>query len=463
MVSGAGGITVIGGGDVYIGNATTANNYGTAGGTTGTGINGGTIIRSGTIHVVSSAAALGTTTVQLGDKITVLAPVSAATNSTSITMLGGTFDPTPSQAATGISGAFYNVSNVVNGVTFTTANADNSPGDGKGARILIKDDNGNPERNGIYEVFSVIPAVLDSSNNVVTAGTMELVRVSDFSNPVDNSTSTPTTTINMTYGSQVTDTSTGITYFMASNTVNNVNLADADPTAYLVDNPNPNVALVTDTGSLTIGNNVDVNNTNGTGTSTIGGSSTLLTGSSTFSGAITLQDVTGTLVPTPKTLFLSSFTSTGNGIIFTGLISEANSADDTLAIQTSGTGVVTLNPTGVNPYNTYHGTTTVSNGSILRPLAGTTNVSGVFYSALGLGDNTAATGTVVVNSGGELLGPLAATPASSRKRSPSTARGSTTWARAPCTVPGRRESTLGVGRSPWGPRAPRSPRTPAPR
>jgi autotransporter-associated beta strand protein len=391
VISGAaGGITVYGGGSVTLsGN----NTYGTATDlSSNAAVDGGTVIRSGTIHLANNNG-LGATVVELGDSMKVLTAVDRATNSTSLLMLGGgntlgtgangqasqgaTFDATNNGLATGQGGpgAFVNVSTTIDGHVYTSADADTVVGNGTGKRILVMAEDGNPERNGIYEIASV------SSDGL----TMTLVRTSDFS-----------TALNMNYGVQVTVTNgtfASQTYFMAAPSVTVPNQPDSDPTAWLLDAGTSatgaaNVALLADINGLSIGNKVDVNNTNGTGTSTIGGSSLLTSGNASFTGAITLQDVTGTVIAAPKTLLLSSFTSTGDGVTFSGIISEANSADDTLALQTAptNTGIVTL-----NAVNTYHGQTLVTNG-VLRVENN---------SALGAADGTAATGTVV-SSGAEL-------------------------------------------------------------
>lgn len=373
-VSGTAGLTVIGGGNVVLG---ASNSYGTAANTlSGAGIDGGTVIRSGTVHIAAATNALGASTVELGDATTVATlHVFRATNTTSISMKGGIFDATgnalgPNQ---GGPGAFVNISNTVDGYTFQTSDADGSPGDGTGKRILVKDDDGSPERNGVYRVVSV-----DTTNNVMT-----LVRDTDFS-----------TTANMVYGYQVVvdgGTSTGVAYFMAAPSVTNVNGQDTDPTAWLVDTVNPNVALLSDITGGAVNNKIDVNATNGTGTSTIGGASTLTVGTSSFNGAITLQDLLAGIAEN-KTLFLASSTITGDGITFSGVISEADGgAFDTLAITTTnsgvGPGIVT-----VSGNNGYHGVTTIASGTALR--AENNN-------ALGFGNGSAANGTVV-NNGGEL-------------------------------------------------------------
>lgn len=123
-------------------------------------------------------------------------------------------------------------------------------------------------------------------------------------------------------------------------------------------------------GPFTIARNIQVNNQNTTGTSTVGGTNT--SGTANFSGQLVLN----------RTANATRLTSASGGRVnFSGLISEAAAGS---ALQVVGSGWVILsNPTG----NTYTGGTTVSSGRLLI-----NNSSG---SALGAGN-------VVVNSGGQL-------------------------------------------------------------
>ena len=347
QVSGTGGITLIGGGSLTL---SQANSYGTDNGS-GTAVDGGTTVRAGTVRVLDSGG-LGSTTVELGDTTRVTTSVDRATNSTSMTMLGGVFVASHSGTSANADGpgAFVNVSTTVDGHTYTSADADTTPGDGLGKRILIKDDTGNPERNGIYRIVSVT-----ANSNAGGTETMLLVRDTDFSN-----------TTNMTYGTQVyvqSGSSAGVTYFMVAPGVTVRNAPDTDPTVWIADNVNPDVALLAAASGLgvtSIANNIDINATNGTGTTTIGAENSVTSGELAFAGNIKLQNISPGTVET-KQLLLNSATSTGNGVTFSGTLTEANGTEDVLSINKTGVGVVTL----TNSANTYHGTTTVTAG-VLR-------------------------------------------------------------------------------------------------
>jgi autotransporter-associated beta strand protein len=131
-----------------------------------------------------------------------------------------------------------------------------------------------------------------------------------------------------------------------------------------------NVALVINSAGTTIANHIDVNATAGTGSVTIGGDEGLVAGTGTFSGNIVLQNLqSGTPGVETKTVTLASSTNgSGTGITFSGVISEADAANDTLSIEKTGTGTVTL--TGAN---TYHGTTAVTAGTLQLGTGGSVN------------------------------------------------------------------------------------------
>lgn len=346
-----------------------ANSYGTSTGTAGAAVNGATVIRDGTV-MVGNNAALGGSTIELGDTTRVLTNVAYATTGASVLGFEHTYDfSTDNRSAHGGvflengdgiltsgnpgsgPGAFFNVNATLAGHTFTSADI--------GVRILVKDEVDNPERNGIYQV-----------SQINADGTMNLVRATDFD-----------TAAEMSYGSQVTVTGGG-TYFMASPNITNVNGTGSDPVHWLADTSNPNVTLQVANGTVTtVSQAIDVN-ANGTGTTSIVSATPV-----TFSGAVTLQDLKSG-VQESKTLTLNSTATSGSGMEFTGVISEAANGggptDDVLALLKTGTGIATLTQN-----NTYHGGTTVSGGTLL-----VTNTTG---SGTGSGD-------VVVQSGGALGG-----------------------------------------------------------
>jgi len=422
-----GGFTLMGGGTMQL---TGANDYGTQTGGSGAGLDGGTVVRAGTL-LVGHSNGLGSTTVELGDATFVKAAVAFSTNGASVlgverdtpytannrASLGGVFlsdgDGTTDivgNANTG-PGAFYEVNPTIDGHTFTVLDI--------GARILVKDEVAYPERNGIYEVVSIN-----------ADGTMNLVRAADFD-----------TAAEMRYGSQVTVTGgslSGTTFFMASPDISVVNgaingaavvvgsttvqvgstaglivgqslsgtgiadgsyiagildgthivlsqaavrtaigvsllLDNTDPSQWVTDVVNPDARLLASASSLNIANDVDVNSNGSTGLVVLGARSTVLSGTVEFSGTITLQDIlTGTAEN--RLLTLQSYTGAagnGDGVTFSGVISSAN-AEDVLSIEKIGSGRVTLDAA-----NSYTGVTTISSG-VLRisnslALGGTAN------------------------------------------------------------------------------------------
>ncbi|MCB1277101.1 autotransporter-associated beta strand repeat-containing protein [Prosthecobacter sp.] len=325
-VSGAGRVTVVDGGTVILSGT---NNFGTgvAGGS-GVAIDGGTVIRSGTVEADSSSA-LGTKHVELGDtRIIMTTSVDRATTA-SLTLGGGTYS---SNGGIAQSGSFSGVSSTVDGYVYTALDV--------GKTILVKNENADPSRNGIYTIVSV------------SGGTMDLIRHVEFDTPSE-----------MTYGTQFTVTngsSATKSFFMMGSDVDSCCLPVIDPIRFREEAAVSDVALLVNAGALTIANAMDVNATAGTGSVTVGGATTLTSGSSTFTGNMVLQNLqTGATGVETKTVTLTSSTSTGNGITFSGVISEADSANDTLSIEKTGTGIVTL--TGAN---TYHGTTAVTTGTL---------------------------------------------------------------------------------------------------
>jgi autotransporter-associated beta strand protein len=356
-VSGAGGLTVVGGGTLSL---TQANSYGV--GTAGAGalINGATIIRSGTV-LAGNSTALGAGTVELGDtKIPVASPASTvdvATNGISLTMKGGIFKPDHNgsfDTSTGAGpGAFVGIGSTIDGVSYTAGDV--------GKRVLVKDEGGSPERNGVYEIVSV------------SGSTMNLKRVTY-----------PDLSVNPQYGTTVlvqNGSAAGETYFMASATVINLNRGDTDPSIWLRDSATSDVALMASTSGVNIANALDVNATNGAGSTSIGTVNAAVTGA-VFSGGITLQNVLSGVAET-KSLTLTSADASAVGVRFTGVISEADglgATPDVLSVAKTGSGVATLSNA-----NSYHGLTDVQTGTLRATNGG----------ALGAADGTLATGTMV--------------------------------------------------------------------
>lgn len=317
-----------------------ANSYGPYG-SAGSAIDGGTVIRHGTLSIFDDTA-LSSTVVELGDARYDLNSAYLATTASLITKTSGSFDPAGNGASGAGSGAFMNVKAEVDGVAITAADV--------GKRILVKNESEHPEYNGVYQVVSV-----DSS-----CGQMNLVRVADFD-----------ATNEMRYGSSIAITSgltqAGLQFFQASADVATVNGATTDPVHWLEDLPNADVALLAANGGMNIANDIDVNDTNGSGTTVLGG--TFSSGTSYFNGNITLQHSAIPGVDNLKELTLTSFSndeaSPGEkGVVLTGVISEAEPGD-VLSVNKQGPGTVTFTND-----NTYTGKTTVSEGTLALAGAG---------------------------------------------------------------------------------------------
>ncbi|MCB1276476.1 autotransporter-associated beta strand repeat-containing protein [Prosthecobacter sp.] len=334
-----------------------ANDYFSSGSSiAGAGIDGGTVIRHGTLSVFNDSS-LSSTVVELGDTRYELADAYVATTASLLFQSStGSFDAASDGAGGAGNGAFLNVAALVDGVTLTAADV--------GKRILVKNESTNPEYNGVYEVVSV-----DDS-----CAQMNLVRVSDYDE-----------TTEMLYGSSIAVTNgtsqAGMQFFQASANVDIVNNAVYDPVHWLVDVPNADVALLAANSGMTIFNDIDVNDTNGTGSTILGG--TFTTGSSEFSGNITLQHIDG--VDNVRELIFSSASNDTGGVNVTGVVSEAQGGD-TLSVNKQGAGTVTFASD-----NTYTGKTTVTEGTLA--LTGLGNVSATSWIEVNTGATFDFSGT----------------------------------------------------------------------
>jgi autotransporter-associated beta strand protein len=332
-IGGAGRLTVTEGGTV---NLTTANTFGSGASTiTENAPNGGLIVRAGTVNLGNSSAA-GAGTIELGDQTLTVAAVKGATTASVLTD-GGMFNPTTDGAGGSGPGGFTGISDTIAGVTYAV-----------GERILIKDEEGNPERNGIYTVVSA------------SGGTMNLVRATDFRD-TSPSLSANNNNPQIAYGTQVlinTGAYAGQTWFMSEQSPTVLNGVGVSPIRFLRDVAVAEVAVLQSVSGLTIANQIDVN-ANGAGTATLGGS--FATGTGTFSGGITLRNLNDGMAES-KTVSLTSASTTGSGVTFAGVLSEADptaGTGDTLNVIKTGMGVVTLTAA-----NTYRGTTTIDEGTL---------------------------------------------------------------------------------------------------
>ena len=161
-LTGAGGLKLVSQGTLLINSSN--NVFGTA-----LGVNdpAPVVIRTGSLNLGSSTA-LGSNRIDLGDSAgnplspnSTVISVKRAVIGYSLTRNGGTFDSTHNgvDSPSGGPGAFLGVSNIIDGVTYTSADV--------GTLILVKDEYAFPERNGVYKV---------SFSASQTAGTMNLVR-----------------------------------------------------------------------------------------------------------------------------------------------------------------------------------------------------------------------------------------------------------------------------------------------
>lgn len=344
--SGAGRLMVVDGGTVAL-NA--AGSYGTGvSGGAGAAVDGGTIVRSGTVLLGDSMAA-GAKHIEMGDARVVKATVIDRATTSGLLAGGGSYNVNGDgvsatsggqggAAGTPGTGAFIGVSSTVDGFTYTSGDV--------GKVILVKDEEGNPERNGIYQIVSVSDA------------TMNLVRHADFDVAGEMLHGTQFTVTNGTYA--------GVKFFNMQGDVG-VRNEPGEAIRFRPEAATSDVALLINTGGLTVANVIDINATGGTGSVTLGGANTLTTGAGEFSGAVTLQNVAvGT--PEARTVTITSSTAVGNGITFSGVISEADAGNDTLHVEKTDAGTVTFSGA-----DTYRGDTLVTAGTLQLGTGGSVN------------------------------------------------------------------------------------------
>ena len=364
LSGGAAGIRVNDGGSVSF-NGNTA--FGIAGGSQGAAIDGGVVVRNG-IVMIGSDASLGTANIELGDLSSSLAVASVERSSAGRSVLerAGEYDGNSGGLPGDVDGTgafiYENQSTLtIDGHVFGRADSAvlGVLGD-TGLYILVNGESDHPERNGIYELFYSDGVVNDNDSNT-TADTADdiisLRRVTAFDDQTEHD-----------YGARIkvlNGTDANKTFFLATNQPAVLPTPDTFGRV-LISTPvywkeeaslNPNVSLLAAAAGLTIPNTVDVNNTNGTGATTLGGGVNFTSGTSTFTGDVKFQGQ----VPTAesKTVRFTSESSGGRGAEFTGVISQADPLDS-LAVVKVGSGVVTF-----SGENTYKGGTLVNSGTLL--------------------------------------------------------------------------------------------------
>lgn len=371
------------------------NNFATSlaspGLTTGPGraVDGGAIIRSGTLLVDSSGALAGAT-VELGDQVSQQITVDRATNSLSVLNEGGSFNANHDGLTINLNGpgAFVAVGATIDGrylgLTATTADPNlerftgNLPngtqilfrasifptgveggityyvrGNSGGtfqvsltpggaavnitesgtnvffiekasldATFLVKDEDANPERNGVYRV------VITPDNLEIAVNKINLARVAAL-DTVDE----------MLFGVRAivsNGSSAGKTFYIGSTVIDR----NVSALHWIQDSAASDVALLVNVSGVSLANAIDVNAVPGSVSTILGANSNVTTGNVVFSGPITLQNQ-ALAAQDLETVRILSSTSTGLGVRFTGAISEVSS-QDSLGLIKDGTGVVTL-------------------------------------------------------------------------------------------------------------------------
>jgi uncharacterized delta-60 repeat protein len=447
VLSGSSGFKLVGDGILNLTNA--ANLFGTSLGgpklATGSAaaVNGAVVIRSGTLQFagstgVNATTALGTSTVELGDAAPKVLMADRATNGKSMLLNGGTFSTNHngSNGTVGGPGVFVKVGPTIDGKFFglvsttATPNTERFTGNlasgtkirfvgeilpvgiqpqkdyfvkrisstnfevsetlggatvdltSAGSRfyyfeeailntvILVKDEADHPERNGLYRF------VINGDVTSLSGSEINLIRITDFDEPSE-----------MLYGTKVSvaaGTSTGKAFYLLGD-VRDLNLSNVN---WVDETTSSNRVLLASVAGLTVGNAIDVNANSGT--STLGVLNSITSGQTTFTGAMTLQNLSAQRED--QTVALSSFIASGPGLVYQGTISEANggslATSDRLSLVKEGIGIATLTAN-----NTFGGGITINQGTLL-----------IMNTPAGQNDSGSGTGAMTVNPGAVLGG-----------------------------------------------------------
>lgn len=378
-------------GTVLVGNSF-ASDLRAPGETTGPGneVNGGVVIRSGTL-LFNGVNALSSATVELGDQVSGVIATTRATNSISVLSQGGYFNPNHDGISVNLfgPGAFVDIGATIDGhyyglfATTADANADRFTGNltnGTAVRFraeilptdvlndttyYVRDSNGTSfkiaatangpavdfsnsdiSRNVFYieeSSFTAQILVKDESANPerngiyrvrITTDNLELKVNKINLVRVDAMDTVP----EMAFGTRATvsgGTHQGQTYYISS-LVSDRNVSAVHWVQEIV----ADVALLASSSGVTLSNAIDVNRMGGGISTILGANSGVTSGNVLFSGPITLQN-RAVGEQDAQVLQVLSSTSTGLGVRFTGAITES-SAEDRLSLMKSGSGVVTL-------------------------------------------------------------------------------------------------------------------------
>lgn len=375
-VTGSGRLTINDGGVLDLGGN---SSFGSSGSTSGVAIDGGVIVRNGTIQV-GHTNGLGLSNVELGDQVSSLPVivVDRSTNGRSVLEVSGDWNATSNGIPGDISGSgafIYRDQNTltIDGKVYTKTDAS------LGTRILVDGEVENPERNGVYEVRyhdGILPALTDD--------TISLTRVGELNDARE-----------LAYGRRVqvtTGTDAGKIFFMVTDKPASLPAPDLYGRVLITvpvlwkqeTNLAPNVAILASGNGIQVANSIDINSTNGTGTTSLGGASDFTAGSAVFNGAVTLQSMVA--AAEARQVRLVSESQIGKGVEFTGVIGEAET-NDVMSLVKLGSGIVTL-----SGGNTFKGGTEIN--------AGTLFVNTSIGSGTGSGAVTAANfGTVLGGTG----------------------------------------------------------------
>ena len=336
-------------------------NFGSAGGAQGAAIDGGVVVRNGAV-MVGASSGLGTANIELGDKSSSFvgeASVDRSTGGRSVLQRSGDYDATSSGLPGDVdgTGAFIFVDQstlTIDGQTYGRADAAILGVIGStGKRILVNGESEHPERNGIYEVYYSDGVTTSTDDDIIS-----LRRVVALDEQTDHA-----------YGARISvlnGSDQGKVFFLATDRPGTLPPPDFN-NRVLISTPvywkqdasqNPNVSFLAASAGLTIPNTVDINNTNGTGATTLGGAVNFTSGTSTFTGNVMFQGRDDALNES-KTVRLTSESVGGRGADFSGVIGESDSGDS-LSLVKVGSGVVTL-----SGENTYKGGTQVNSGTLL--------------------------------------------------------------------------------------------------